>query len=391
MEMNNNNVPQFYSFSLAKENIPVFSEEGRGTWINYGKDNNYDKYLVGLIDSSSKHNAIIKRKTDLTAGQGWLETIGTTSFISNHAGSENLNDIGYKNGYDLNLYGSFAMIVTWSKDRQSIARIQYISPSKIRIAKDIEEKEDKERYARQEDGVEFYYVSDDWSQARKAKYKPEIMQGYSKEYNDVATQLVYVKEYRPGTEYYTLPDYIASIDWIELDKEISNFHLNSVKNGFTPSMIISFNNGIPTAEEQDQIYKQVQKRYAGTDNASNVFITFSEGGENTPTFTPVNLNGSDDRFLMLEEHIVKNMMIAHRIPPLVAGVAIEGKLGSTSEIIESEAMFQSQVISQKQRLIERTYTDLINQNGESAIMKLNIVSTFGLIEDISEEHEHENK
>lgn len=389
--MNNNNVPQFYSFSLAKENIPVFSEEGRGTWINYGKDNNYDKYLVGLIDSSSKHNAIIKRKTDLTAGQGWLESVGNTSFISNHAGSENLNDIGYKNGYDLNLYGSFAMIVTWSKDRQSIARIQYISPSKIRIAKDIEEKEDKERYARQEDGVEFYYVSDDWSQARKAKYKPEIMQGYSKEYNDVATQLVYVKEYRPGTEYYTLPDYIASIDWIELDKEISNFHLNSVKNGFTPSMIISFNNGIPTAEEQDKIYKQVQKRYAGTDNASNVFITFSEGGENTPTFTPVNLNGSDDRFLMLEEHIVKNMMIAHRIPPLVAGVAIEGKLGSTSEIIESEAMFQSQVISQKQRLIERTYTDLINQNGESAIMKLNIVSTFGLIEDISEEHEHENK
>lgn len=366
MKDNQNAQPNFFGFTLAQNNTPKFTESGNKDWINYGADNLYPEFLVDLLDNSSKHNAIVKRKTDLTAGSGW---VGHEDIVANEFGSEDLDTIAYKNAYDLNLYGSFAVIITWSKDKQSIARVKFISISKIRIAKDFDEK--SEQYARQEEGVEFYYISEDWSNTRKAKNKPELIQGYSKEFNDEVTQLLYVKEYRPGTEYYSLPDYISSIDWIDLDKEIANFHLNSVNNGFTPSMIINFNQGIPTAEEQRTIVKKIESKYAGTDNASKVFVTFSEGGEAKPDFVPISLNDSDERFLMLEIHITNNIITGHRIPPIIAGVQTEGKLGGSTEILEQEELFQSQVIDSKQNIIEKAYTKLFGVD-----MELEHVQTF---------------
>ena len=384
------NKMNFFGFSKDQEQLPKFSEGGKKAWILYGDDNAYPDYLVQLMDKSSKHGAILKRKTDLTAAKGWIPTPNNEAFIKNENTNDDLNDIVYKSAYDLNLYGSYALLVTWSKDKKSIARIKYINTANVRVAKEIEE----EPFATvQEAGVDYYYYSEDWSQTRKEKYKPVMYQGFSEKFNKETTQILYVKEYRPGTVFYTLPDYISSIDWIALDKEIANFHLSSIQQGFTPSMIISFNSGIPTEEEQQKIYKQVQKKYGGSDNGSKVFITYSDGADNAPTFTPISLNDSDDRFLMLEDHIIQNIVIAHRIPPVVAGIMIEGKLGGSDEVAEAEALFQVQVINGKQSLIERGFNKLFNvsNTGELKLFVNSSVETEEEEAEVVETEENKDK
>jgi len=218
-------------------------------------------------------------------------------------------------------------------------------------------------YKRQKDGVMFYYISADWAHPKKEKNIPVLIQGFSEKYKDEATQLIYEFEYRPSVDYYTYPDYIASVDWIELDKEIANFHLSSVHNGFTPSMIISFKGGIPSDEEMKLFNRKLQKDYGGSSNGSKVFTTFSESSETAPEFIPVNLNASDERFLQLEEQIQQNIIIAHGATPIVAGVAIAGKLGSSDEVIESEMVFQKNVIDAKQKMLERTFNMIAKING----------------------------
>jgi len=369
----------FLTFSVDVNNTPIFTEAGRKEWVNYGDNNMYPDYLIELLNKSSKHNSIVKRKADMIAGRGWE---GDETFIMNEHGSENLNKIAYKNAYDLEVYGAYSLLVTWSKDKKSIARITYLDLSKVRIAKDVDQKDDPEMYKRQQDGIEFYYVSGDWSQVRKDKYKPELFQGFSTKYNDTATQVVYVKDYRPGVNFYTLPDYIASVDWIELDKEIANFHLNGAKNGFTPSMAISFKSGIPSKEEQNRFHRQIQEKFSGTDNASKVFITYSEGADTTPEFTTLGANDNDQRFLQLEETISQNMAIAHRIPPVVVGIQTAGKLAGNTEIIEAESLFQRNVIDQKQFMIEETYNELASING---VEKLELIKTEPLMPFILED------
>jgi len=388
MDKEEKNKINLFTFSNNVNNTPTFTESGKKNWVNYGEDNNYPLYLIELLNKSSKHNSIIKRKTDMSAGGGWEETGTNDSFILNENGSENLNKIAFKNAYDLMVYGGYSLLITWSKDRKTIARIKYVDFAKIRIAKEVDEKDDPEMFKRQEDDVDFFYYSADWTQVRKEKYKPELIQGFSIKYNDEPTQLIYVKEYRPGVDYYTLPDYISAVDWIELDKEIANFHLNGAKNGFTPSMAINFKSGIPTQEEQNRFHRQIQDKFSGTDNASKVFITYSEDADKTPEFVTLNANDNDKRFIELEEAISTNVSIAHRIPPVVVGVLVSGKLGSTNELYEAESLFQRNVIDQKQYSIEQTFQEIadINNAGEMLLIRTEPLSPF-MIEteiDISE-------
>ena len=366
----------FFAFGVNKrENTPVF-QEAKSEWIPYGEDNLYPSYLIDLMNTSSKHNSLIKKKVNMSVGGGFKENPNLTNFIENRFGKDDLNDIVFKQGYDLNTYGGFSMAITWNNEKTKVVRETFIDHSKVRLAKQGIFENGDVRKDIQEDGVDFFFTSSDWSQYRKDKHKPVLWQGFSEKYKDAGTQIISVNEYRAGVDYYTYPDYIASVDWIELDKEIANFHLSSVHNGFTPSMIISFKGGIPTGEEQKAVKKNLQKQYGGTDNGSSVFVTFSQSDSSAPEFIPVNLNASDERFLQLEEQIQANIIVAHGATPIIAGVATAGKLGSSDEIRESEEMFQHNVIDAKQKLIERVYNKILKINGSNEKVELVGVKSF---------------
>ena len=171
---------QIMAFSLDKqEPTPTFAES-RADWIPYGDDNLYPDFLIELMNRSSKHNSLIKKKVNMAVGEGFVETAANSQFIQNVSGKEDLNEIVFKCGYDLNVYGGYAVAVTWSNDGKSIARISFVDYSKVRIAKVIED--DSEVARLQAKGVDFFYISSDWTQYRKEKHKPELIQGFSEEY-----------------------------------------------------------------------------------------------------------------------------------------------------------------------------------------------------------------
>ena len=111
-------------FKFGEVNLPIFEENKSKGWINYGKDNLYPEYLVKLKRTSPKHSAMQKRKADMTAGKGWIETALNKEFIANTFG-ESLDRVAYKAAYDLAIYGGFALHVTWSIDKTQIAKVEY--------------------------------------------------------------------------------------------------------------------------------------------------------------------------------------------------------------------------------------------------------------------------
>lgn len=365
---------EFFAFSMNRvENTPIFKET-RAKWIPYGDDNNYPAYLVGLMNSSSKHNSLLTKKVNMAVGAGFKDNPALEEFFKNPEGSENLDDIVFKMGWDLFLYGGYSIAVTWSRDKTKIVRVKYVPFDKVRIAK--EDEEDGAMMKGIGAGKSYYLISGDWEQYRKEKYKPELIQSFNGTYFGEDTELIYHTEYRAGVDYYTHPSYISTIDWIELDREIANFHLSSVHNGFTPSMIISFKGGVPSEEERKAVKKNLEKQYGGTDNASSVFVTFSENGDNAPEFIPINLNASDDRFIQLEEQIQQNIIVGHGASPIVAGVAVSGKLGSSDEVIESEQIFQRNVIDKRQKAIERSFNDILKTNSVNEKVELEGIKSF---------------
>jgi hypothetical protein len=353
---------------------PQFKEVNNKDYILYGEKNDYPVILKEMMNQSSLHSAILKKKADMTAGQGFeFDTKEQKNFINNINGKENLEIISYKNSYDQVLYGGYCFVIFWdnkikSEDKK-ISRIQYMDFSKVRIIKELE-LDDTEMSIRQNDGVDFYAISSDWTQERKEKYKPIIVQGFSREYNDATTQLVYVPTYRPGCQdTYPLPDYQACSTYIALDTEIAAWHLNSVKSGFTPSMLLNFI-GLTSDEEMRIFERKFKEQYEGAKGASQVMITVSEDESQVPIMTPVNLNDSDQRYRDLAIQVKEQIIIGHRASNEVVGVAVAGKLGSSSEVIEAESMFQYNVITPYQKSIEDQYNRVMNFNGIEGEIKL---------------------
>ena len=386
MKANNKNTKvNMVSAPAIEVEAPEFKTLNNKDYILYGKKNDFPDILKEMMNTSSLHSAILKKKSDMSAGLGFEATTSEQkNFINNFSGSETLNEIVYKNAYDLALYGGYCFLVTWSKDKKSIARVQYMDWSKVRKVKELED--DSEVAVRQTEGVDFFQISADWTQERKEKYKPEIVQGFSTKYNDVATQLVYVPMYRPGSEdVYPLPDYQACSTYIALDTEIASWHLNSVKNGFTPSMMINMI-GVPSDEEMKQFQRKLEEQYSGSANSSKIILTLSEDEAQVPIITPLQLNDSDERYKDLAQQVKEQIIIGHRASSTVVGVATAGKLGTSSEVIEAEAMFQHNVIDQYQYLLESHYNRIMNLNGIDGEILLNESVTFKL-DDVEEENE----
>jgi len=357
--INNDDKKRIDSFNFNAVSIPAPLEKINRTkkWVEYGSDNLYPLYLISLSNKSSLHAAILKQKSMLIGGGGFAKTNLSPEamlFIKNIYNDDDLDEILFKIALDLELYGGFYLNIIWSKDGEKISEINYIDPSKVRIAVP----DEKDEYPQ----IENYWISDGWENVQK--YPPTLYPGFSTVKKEKRSQILYVKEYRPGTEWYARPEYEPGVRWIELEWEISNFHLNNVKNGFHPSMHINFPIGQPSNEEAFEIIKRLKAQYQGTDMAGNVMVTFSDNKDTAVSFDPIELNTTDARFLMLNEQVTDGILKAHRVTnPALFGIETPGALGSRNEMLESLEIFQTQYTSPKQRLIEKIFNWLRRING----------------------------
>lgn len=350
------NLNNFKILNLSKgTTAPVFRENRNGRWIDYGKDNVYPQYLLDVYhNKSNKHKAIINKKVDMTSGNGIVPVPGSKeyeTFILNIFGDNNVEEIMQKCNYDLELYNGFAVEAIWSKDGSRIAKINYLPFEKIRISMDTE--------------IDGFYLSPDWKNYRKSEnvpyFVPLLNRNLSKEY---PSQVFYFTSDQPGKEWYPIPYYSSTLTWIESDWEISNFHYNSLINGFSAGFILNFATGIPEPEEMERAQREFEKNYSGTDNANKFILTFSEGQDGVPILTPIELNASDERFLILHKEIKEEIFTGHSVTsPMLFGIRQEGQLGGRNELEEALGIFQSTYINQRQKVLEKQFNKLARLAG----------------------------
>jgi hypothetical protein len=225
------------------------------------------------------------------------------------------------------------------------------------------------------------FYSDDWGNTRK--YKPAEYPAFKERIKE--TSILIVGEYRPGNNFYPIPDYISSVNWIELEYEISLFHLSQVKNGFSPGMIINFTS-VPSEDEMDDVIRQLKADFEGAHNAGKVMFLFSDGADRAAQVTPMTLNDSDTRFIELNKEITQGILTGHGVTnPNLFSVSTPNEMGAKSIIIESLEIFQSTYIMEKQTLIENTFNRLLRINGSNS--KLEIKEYQLNIEKIEDAHE----
>jgi len=367
----------FKVINMAKgQEMPEFKENRNGQWVDYGKDNTYPQYLLDVFHhKSNKHKAIINRKVDMTVGNGIKEptTAELERFIKNPYGKKDLEEISIHIDYDFEIMNGFALVVKWNLDGTRIAALDWMPYNKCRLSA-CEKK---------------ILVSKDWSNWRRTENKPVEYQRFDPlKAKEFPTQIFYFVLETNGVEYYPLPYYSSTLTWIELDYEVGNFHLSSVRNGFMPGFILNFATGIPTMEEMEQAYKEFENKYTGSENAGKFILTFSEGQDQKPEFIPINLNDSDERFLLLHKEMMEEIFIGHSVTdPQLFGVRVPGELGGKDQLLQNLAIFQSTYVSGRQKILEKQLNKLSFYAGVSEPIEFNKYEIdFGTVEAGQQQH-----
>ena len=335
----------FHRINFHDNKLPAFKENKAKGIYTFGEDNLYPEFLIEMYNKSPKHNAIVSAKASYLAGVGTSIKGQDTAIIAKAQQKveainayESLDELKAKVADDLELFNGFALEVIWSRDKQKISEIYHLPFQKIRKTLD-----DK------------FAFCEDWSDRKCEIIEYTPFNPITRE----SKQLYYCQLYRAGQGIYPLPDYVGGLKYIEIDTEVSNWHLNSIKNGFSAQTLIQMFKGYPTPDEARKTERALKKNYTGTDNAGGLIIQYNDPNEKESIINNLQPSDFDKQFDILNKTVQQEIFVSHKVnSPMLFGVRVEGQLGGRTELIEAYEMFQSAYVEPRQKKLDDALTYL---------------------------------
>ena len=331
------------SIDLSTSTAPVVTEVRGRDWISYGDANGewanlYPQFLIDLYYSSSISAAIINATAEMISGKDIIiededdrnmeARVKLQHFMDRANSNETLHEVLTKVSFDFKLQGAFALNIVWARDRsQGISEIYHVDVSKIRCAR-------PDEFGK----TTGYYISTDWTNTRSNK--PYYVPAFNANDRTSANQILYSGLYSPNMNSYYIPDYVSCNNWALIDSKVSEFHLNNISSGFSGSFMISFANGIPTAEERNEIERSLTAKFTSENNAGKFILTFSDDKTRVPEITPISPSDLDKQYLALQELLTSNICSGHRITSkTLMGLDSGNGFSSNADELNSAANF----------------------------------------------------
>lgn len=338
-------------------------------FVEWGDRNAYPDYILELTKTVPTLRSIISGTVDFVAGDD-------ISIAPLHAGFEN-GRMNYRGdlvseqvedlGRDTLTYGGFALQVIRGRDG-SVAEVYWIDVRFLRMNKE---------------GDVFYY-SENWGKGGKRDsivypaFREDVRDKWftftDEERNRHASSILYVKTAR--TQVYPMPVWAASVKACEIERLIDEYHLNAIANGFASSLIVNFNNGVPTDQMKEEIEQDFSDKFTGPGNAGRVLFSWNPNKESATTVETPNITDFGDKYNALATHSRQQIFTAFRAIPLIFGMTAEANTGfSTDEFEQSFKLYNRTVVRPIQRMIADAYDRIYGMKGVLSIKPFTLDGT----------------
>jgi len=233
--------------------------------------------------------------------------------------------------YDYKMMGQAALQIIYSKDRKKIVQVEHIPVETLRAEK-----------ANNKGQIQAYYYAKDWSEIT-SKLSPKRIPAFGT--SNAGLEILYIKPYRAGFYYYSPVDYQGGLQYAELEEEIANYHINNIQNGLAPSMLINFNNGVPTEEQRSLIEQNIQEKFSGSSNAGRFILAFNDSKELSASIEPVILSDAHEQYKFLSDESMRKVMVSHRIvSPMLVGIKDNTGLGNNAEELQTASLLMDNTV-----------------------------------------------
>ena len=343
--------------NLSTYSSPKIVESKSKEWVEFGANNNYFQFLIDRYNGSPTNSAVINAISQMIFGKG-LDATNSSKKPEQYALMISLfkKDVVRRLAYDLKLAGQCAIQVIYSKDKKTIQMVEHLPVETLRA----------EKCSADDKQVQAYYYHPDWANAKPSD-EPKRIPAFGVSNSPQPIEILYIKPYKPGLYYYSSVDYIGGIQYAELEEEVSNYHLNNIMNGLSPSMLINFNNGIPDENAQTIIENKIKNKFSGSSNAGKFILAFNDDKESAADITPVQLSDAHNQYQFLSEESQKKIMVSHRVvSPMLLGVKDSSGLGNNADELKTATiLMDNTVIRPFQELLIDAFDQILAFNGIS--------------------------
>jgi hypothetical protein len=337
---------------LSAYTSPIVTEDKRNEWVNYGEDNNYFQFLIDRYSNSATHSAVVNNISRLIYGKG-LSALDASKKPNDYAQMLTLftaNDLR-RVIQDLYLLGQGAFQVHYDKGHKNVIKVYHIPVQLLRPEK-----------CDADGNIVGYYYSDNWEDPKK--FVPKRFDAFGEGKSEI--EILMIQPYSVGTKYFSRVDYQGALEYTVLEEKISEYLINEVSNGFSPTTIVNFNNGTPTDEQKDEIARATISKLTGS-MGKKVVVSFNEDEAKKTTIDSVPLNDAPEHYQYLSDECRSKILTGHCVTsPLIFGIATTtGFSANADELKNSVILFDNMVIRPKQEILLEALDSILAFNGIS--------------------------
>jgi hypothetical protein len=320
--------------NLSAYQTPVVKEEYNRDWVCYGEDNEYFQNLIDKYLGSPTNSRCINGIIDMIYGRG-LEALDRMEKPQEYLEMKKLfNKRQIKRiVHDYKMLGQAAIQVSYNKRKTRILKVSHFPMETLRAEK-----------ANKKGGIDAYYYHPDWANIKPSD-SPKRIPTYGHGTKGQTNEIYVIKPYRSGFYYYAPVDYNGCLQYCDLEQEVSNYHINNIKNGLQPSLLINFNNGVPPEETQSMIERKIYDKFSGSSNAGKFIIAFNESQETKADLEPIHLPDAHAQYQFMSDEAREKIMLGHGIvSPILLGIKDNTGFGNNAEELRTASILMDNIV-----------------------------------------------
>lgn len=182
--------------------------------------------------------------------------------------------------------------------------------------------------------------------------KKQFMDTQATDDASMVSEVIHIPRVSNLHRWYGIPDWLAAIPLMELTGMLYQYLFDFFQNRGVPEFML-FLHGSKIGDEDWEVIKEAMKAQIGEAN-SHKSVALNIPDEITVDLHKLGIEANADgqMFKDITESSAGAIVSAHRVPPLLAGIQIPGKLGSNNELPNALQGFQALVIGPAQHVFQ---------------------------------------